>query len=86
MERELIAVARARSLVHTAPKRALDLLGSMVRDFPNGYFREERSALRVIALTEAHSREAIGAAQQHLAAYPNGPFSDRVRQLLERAR
>jgi hypothetical protein len=79
---EIRAVALARDLVETDPQAALALLDQTQREHPTGYFVEERQALTVMALVRA-GRQA-NARQQgaaFLRAYPNGPFSDRVRSV-----
>ena len=77
---EIRAVAMARSLVERDPAAALDLLAKAHHAYPTGYFLEEREALTVIALARAgRAAEARRAATSFLRAYPNGPYSDRVR-------
>jgi hypothetical protein len=77
---EVRAVALARSLVERDPDAALDLLDKLRRQRPTGYFLEERQALTVLALSRAgHQNAARQQAAAFLRAYPNGPFSDRVR-------
>jgi hypothetical protein len=77
---EVRAVALARTLVERDPEAALELLDKTRREHPGGYFVEERQALIVVALSrsgrQAAAREQAAA---FLRAYPNGPFSDRVR-------
>jgi hypothetical protein len=77
---EVRAVALARTLVERDPEAALELLDKTRREHPAGYFAEERQALTVVALSrsgrQAAAREQAAA---FLRAYPNGPFSDRVR-------
>jgi len=80
---ELRAVALARSLLDRDPEGALRVLDKLRRDHATGYFAQERQALTVLALAGAGQSVA---ARQHaaafLAAYPNGPLSDRVRAVL----
>jgi len=79
---EIRGVALARSLVVSDPEATLNLLDKVRHDHPNGYFVEERQALTVIAL--ARLGKQVAARQQaaaFLRAYPNGPFSDRVRSV-----
>ena len=77
---EVRAVALARSLVERDPEAALDLLEKTRREHPTGYFVEERQALTVVALSRSgHQAAAREQAAAFLRAYPNGPFSDRVR-------
>jgi hypothetical protein len=79
---EIRAVALARDLVETDPQAALALLDQTQREHPTGYFVEERQALTVMALVRA-GRQATARQQgaAFLRAYPNGPFSDRVRSV-----
>jgi lysophospholipase len=79
---EIRAVALARDLVDTDPQAALALLDQTQREHPTGYFVEERQALTVMALVRA-GRQATARQQgvAFLRAYPNGPFSDRVRSV-----
>jgi len=80
---EVRAVAQARELVERDPEAALDLLEKTRREHPTGYFLEERQALTVLALSRAgHSSAAREQAAAFLRAYPNGPFSDRVRAVV----
>ncbi len=73
-------MALARSLVERDPDAALELLEKLRHDHPSGYFVEERQALIVLALSRAgHQSAAREQAAAFLRAYPNGPFSDRVR-------
>ncbi|HEX4448788.1 MAG TPA: hypothetical protein VH044_18725, partial [Polyangiaceae bacterium] len=79
---EIRAVALARGLVDRDPEAALALLEKTARAYPAGYFLEERQALTVMALDRAgHRSAAREAAHVFLRAYPNGPFSDRVRAI-----
>ncbi len=79
---ELRAVALARGLVDQDPDAALDLLAKAQRAYPAGYFLEERRALTVLALARAgRASDAKQAAASFLRAYPNGPYSDRVREV-----
>jgi len=80
---ELRAIAVARNLLDRDPEAALGVIDKLRRDYPRGYFVEEREALAVLALARAGQ---TGAARQQAAAFlrvfPNGPFSDRVRAVL----
>jgi hypothetical protein len=84
---EIRGVALARNLVDSDPEAALNLLEKVRRDHPNGYFVEERQALTVIALARLGRESAVRQqAAAFLRAYPNGPFSDRVRSVAAAAR
>jgi hypothetical protein len=81
--RELRALAVARNLVDRDPDAALAALDRMGRDYPKGYFVEERQALTVLALAGAgRSSAARQQAASFLRTFPNGPFSERVRAVL----
>ena len=80
---ELRALAVARGLVDRDPEAALVALDGMRHDYPKGYFVEERRALTVLALAGAgRSSAAHEQAAAFLRAFPNGPFSERVRAVL----
>jgi hypothetical protein len=80
---ELRALAVARRLVDRDPEGALTALDKMRRDYPKGYFVEERRALTVLAFAGAgHSSAAHQEAASFLQVFPNGPFSERVRAVL----
>jgi hypothetical protein len=77
---ELRSIAVARSLVDRDPEAALGVLDRLRREHPRGYFVEERQALTVLALAQAgRTSEARRQAAAFLLAYPNGPYSERVR-------
>jgi hypothetical protein len=84
---ELRALAVARGLVDRDPEAALVALDGMRHDYPRGYFVEERRALTVLALAGAgRSSAAHEQAAAFLRAFPNGPFSERVRAVLAATR
>jgi hypothetical protein len=79
-------VAVARNLVDRDPEAALTVLERLRTDYPHGYFAEERQALTVLALSGAgRTGAAREQAAAFLRAYPNGPYSDRVRVVLRGA-
>ncbi len=60
--------------------RALDLLSQHASRFPDGALREERLALRVVALCDSGRRsEARAAAEQFVRGAPNSVLVERVR-------
>ena len=77
---EVRALARARELVRRDPRGAVATLDQIGREFPHGFFVEERRALRILALVGAGQ---VAAAREQAAMfardYPNGTFTDRVR-------
>jgi hypothetical protein len=83
---EMKAIARAkRALSERAPDQALAILASVARDFPRGYFVEERRALRVLALAdEGESEQARREAASFARDYPSGAFTARVKAAAER--
>lgn len=79
---ELRAIAVARDAVERDPGAALGVLDKIRREYPKGYFVEERQALTVIALARAgQTAAARQQATAFLRAYPNGPFADRIRAI-----
>ncbi|HEX3769341.1 MAG TPA: hypothetical protein VHV30_00685 [Polyangiaceae bacterium] len=77
---EIRGIALARTLVVRDPQAALDVLDKVGRDYPRGYFVEERQALTVLALARLGRQSAArDQAAAFLRAYPNGPFSDQIR-------
>ena len=80
---EVAAIAMAKDLVERDPEAALKVLDDLRRNHPMGYFVEERQALTVLALAGAgRTAAARQQAQAFLRAFPNGPFSDRIRAVL----
>jgi hypothetical protein len=79
---EMKAIARAkRALADDEPGAALAILASIARDFPRGYFIEERRALRVLALAESgESERARREASAFQRDFPNSSFTERVRK------
>lgn len=82
---EMKAIARAkRALSERAPDQALSILASAARDFPRGYFVEERRALRVLALADkGESEQARREAASFARDYPSGAFTARVKAAAE---
>jgi RNA polymerase sigma-70 factor (ECF subfamily) len=78
---EMQEVARAERLLSDDPQRALAVTRAMQKGFPEGYFREERAYLEVMALHElGRTREMREKAAAFLRAYPAGLYSSRVRK------
>jgi hypothetical protein len=78
---EMRAIAGAkRALSDDQPERALAILAGIARDYPKGYFIEERRALRVLALAaDGESEQARREAASFLRDYPAGAFTQRVK-------
>ncbi|HMI91370.1 MAG TPA: sigma factor-like helix-turn-helix DNA-binding protein, partial [Polyangiales bacterium] len=77
--REMQEIASAERLLATAPARALSIVRSVGARFPQGYLREERAYVEVMALLAlGRSAEARSKAEDFLEQYPDGPYSRRV--------
>jgi hypothetical protein len=82
-ETELLRQAR-RAVAAGDPHRALALLDTCARRFPNGVLIEERAALRVITLCEAgETSRGRDAARAFARTYPASALSTRVRDACE---
>jgi hypothetical protein len=82
---EIGQLARIRSQLESDPAQALALAREGQRRFAGGMFGEERAALVVFALDRLDRRaEAERQARRFIAAHPVGPFTSRVRAVLER--
>jgi hypothetical protein len=78
-------IALAESLLSRDPARALALTQALRARFPDGYLREERAYLEVMALAKlGRRREMRKKAATFLRTYPDGPYSARVRGALRR--
>lgn len=84
---EMREVARAERLLESDPERTLAMVHAMRASFPDGYFREERAYLEVMALA-ALGRDALvrSRATAFLSDHPAGLYSERVRRALAGAR
>lgn len=77
---EMRAIAHARNLIAQDPAAALQALEVIRREHPLGYFGEERRALTIFALARSGNQAlAREHAMSFVRAYPNGPFTDKVR-------
>lgn len=80
-------IANAERLLGTAPARALAIARSVEARFPDGYLREERAYVEVMALFAlGRSDEARNEAAAFLKRYPDGPYSRRVHSAAAGAR
>jgi RNA polymerase sigma-70 factor, ECF subfamily len=76
-------IASAERLLASAPARALTIVRAVETRFPDGYLREERAYVEVMALLGlGRAAEARPKAEAFLKAYPDGPYSRRVRGAL----
>lgn len=83
---EMRLVGQAERLLSTAPERALLIARGLETRFPQGYFREERAYVEVMALFRlGRTREGRSKADRFLRAYPDGPYSRRVRSAVASA-
>lgn len=84
LRREIAQLAEARRLLSSSPARALALVRASQREFRAGMFGEERAALEVFALVSlGRTPEAQRRGRSFVRRYAHGPFSDRVRQVLD---
>jgi RNA polymerase sigma-70 factor (ECF subfamily) len=78
---ELQQTARAERLLATDPARALALVRAAETRFPNGYMREERSYIEIIALVGmGRLDDARPKIARFLRDYPESAFAQRVRE------
>ncbi|MBO6941025.1 MAG: hypothetical protein JJ863_38980 [Deltaproteobacteria bacterium] len=84
LRQETLQLARVRAALEHTPAEALRLARQGQREFPDGVFAEEREALIVMALERSgqHAR-ARRAALAFIERYPNGPSTERVREISE---
>lgn len=81
LRREIAALGEARAALASHPARALELATRGQAEFRAGMFREEREAIAVFALRRlGRHAEARRRAEAFLARYPDGPFSEQIRQ------
>jgi len=83
---ELQQVAKAERLLTTDPGGALTLVRAAEARFPNGYVREERAYVELMALLAmGRLDEARPKIARFLREYPESTFSRRVREATPRA-
>lgn len=86
LRRELTATAEVRRELERDPARALELSDASRVKFPGGALAEEREALAVFALDKLGQKAALRTrAERFLVKFPQGPFSAKVRRILEHA-
>lgn len=85
MHREIAQLARARRLLSSDPAAALALVEQGQREFGQGIFTEERSALAIFALDRiGREAEARARGERFLESHPDGPFSAQIRRMVRR--
>jgi len=86
MERETELMNRERSEAQEGdPASALALAQRGDREFPSGYFVDEREAFAIVALDRMGRRaEAVERGQRFLAAHAHAPHATMVRRIVER--
>jgi hypothetical protein len=78
---EMREIAQAERLLESDPAQALELTRAMRQRFEGGYFAEERSYVEVMALKRlGRASELRKKAEYFLRAYPDGPYTSRVRE------
>jgi hypothetical protein len=81
---EVGELALAEQLLASAPQRALALARSGDTRFPNGYLRQERAYIAIMALIELGALEqARTEAERFFARYSNTPYGAQIRRALE---
>lgn len=82
--REIRQLAQARRALTNSARQTLQLAREGQEQFPDGMFVEERGALIVFALHAlGNDGEAVVQGRQFLRTHPSGPFSARVRWIVE---
>jgi hypothetical protein len=82
---ETAAIDAARAALRDRrPTEAIAQLDAYAARFPHGTFEPESVALRIEALRTSDPDTAEHLGRAFLAAHPDGPLSDRVRELLNR--
>lgn len=83
--KEAEMIARARRLLDTRPRAALDLLQRCARRYPHGLLKLERQGLEIVAMFAVNQpRAAARRARRYLDAHPKGPLAATIRRELER--
>lgn len=85
LAREVQQLRLIRQTLGSNPSRALDMATTGHREFRGGVLYQEREALALQALNAlGRKAELERRGQRYLQAFPNGSFSDRVRNMLQR--
>jgi hypothetical protein len=83
LEREMQMLAVAQRVLTTDPARALRLAHQGDHEFPGSMFSAERKQVGLLALVQlGRLDEARHLGKPFLAAYPNAPWSERLRRAL----
>jgi hypothetical protein len=87
LEREMQMLAVAQRVLASDPSRALRLAHQGDREFPGSMFAAERKQVGLLALVQlGRLDEARRLGQPFLVAYPNAPWSERLRRALATGR
>jgi hypothetical protein len=87
LEREMQMLAVAQRVLPTDPVRALRLARQGDREFAGSMFSAERKQIGLLALVQlGHLDEARRLGAPFLVAYPNAPWSERLRRALATGR
>jgi hypothetical protein len=87
LEREMQMLAVAQRVLTTDPARALRLAHQGDHEFPGSMFSAERKQVGLLALVQlGRLDEARRLGKPFLAAYPNAPWSERLRRALATGR
>jgi hypothetical protein len=80
---EVHELARAERWLASAPQRALELVRRGDARFPDGYLRQERAYVAILALIELGELVTARAeAERFFVRYPDTPYAARVRRAL----
>ncbi len=78
------ASAASHAALQASPARALALARASEQRFPDGYFRQERAHIEIMALLGLGDRDAARAqAARFFSRYPEVPYGARIRQALQ---
>jgi hypothetical protein len=76
-------LASAERVLVTDPARALALVRAGDSSFPDGYFRQERAYMAIVALTRiGRWDEAKAEANRFFASYRSSPYRARIERAL----
>ncbi len=78
---ETTQLAELRRLGQTDPRRAVALADEGARQFPNGFFAQEREAIAITSLLRlGRDGDARARAERFLIRYPRGPAAEKIRK------
>jgi hypothetical protein len=82
LSEETANLARLRAAARSDPALALFIANEGNRRFPRGIFGQERESIAIDALARlGRTSEARARARAFLAAYPGGPYAEKVRKV-----